>query len=180
MNSDQMIRVQNYDFELFIEEEEIQLHTSALANRLNLDYATLNPVFVIVLSGAFIFAADLLRLVDIPADITVAKIKSYAGFESTGKVQILLPPDISLKDRHVVLVEDIVDTARTLHYFSEYLRKDRTKSIEICTLLSKPEAHQHELNIKYIGKEIPNDFVIGYGLDYDGRGRNLRHVYKRI
>lgn len=180
MKNSNLIQVGDLEFEIFIPEEDIIKYTKALADRINDDYEALNPVFIIVLSGAFIFAADLLRLIHVQSDITVVKVKSYEGTESTGNVIMQLPPDIDMKDRHIVIVEDIIDTARTLHYFKNYLKEQSPGSIEIATLLSKPEAHIFPLGIKYVGKEIPNDFVVGYGLDYNGAGRNLRHIYKKV
>jgi len=173
------VKINDFQFEEFISAAKIKSTIDELAIKINEDYDTRNPVFIIVLSGAFIFAADLLREIEVSSDITVVKIKSYAGFESTGKVDIILPPDLDLTDRHLVIIEDIVDSARTLFHFNDYLKKYNPKSVETVCLLSKPDAHQFELRLKYIGLEIPNDFVIGYGLDYNGRGRNLKHIYKK-
>ena len=174
------VKINDFLFEQFISEAEIKSTIEVLAVQINKDYAELNPVFIIVLSGAFIFAADLLREIEVSSDITVVKIKSYAGFESTGNVEIILPPDLELANRHLVIVEDIVDSARTLYHFTKYLQNLNPLSIETVCLLSKPKAHLFELSLKYIGREVENDFVIGYGLDYNGRGRNLKHIYRKL
>lgn len=180
MSQKQIVSLGGYDFEASIEASEIEQLVKNLADRINMDYDDRNPIFIIVLSGAFIFAADLLREINIKSDITVVKVKSYHGFNSTGEVKILLAADIDLSKRHLVIIEDIVDTAQTLHHFSDYLRQFDPLSIETVCLLSKPDAHQVDIDLKYVGKDIPNDFVIGYGLDYNGQGRNLKHIFTKV
>ena len=174
------IHLNGLDFSLFISDHEISEMVSRVANEINVDYEKRFPLFIVMLNGAFIFAADLLREITVPSDITMARTKSYQGTRSSGVVQLLLEPDIEIENREVVIIEDILDTGNTLHYFMDYLDKKNPKSIEVVSLLSKPDAHKYQIDIKYLGKKIPNDFVIGYGLDFDGQARNLPHIYKKI
>jgi len=179
MESDQ-INVLGLTFEPFISEVEILKMVNRIGKEINQNYQDKTPLFIVMLNGAFVFAADLLRQVTIPSDITMARTKSYQGTQSTGKVNLLLEPDIDIKNRDVLIVEDILDTGNTLHFFIDYLREKNPNSIEIVSLLSKPDAHKYSIPIKYLGTKIPNDFVIGYGLDFDGQARNLPHIYKKV
>lgn len=172
------IQIGDYTFEKFWTEKDIARTVELLAARICADYDNKNPLFIVVLSGAFIFAADLMRYIDMDHDISFVKVKSYEGMESSGKLDIQLPLDINVSDRHLILIEDIVDSGNTLFNFTNYLNKLKPHSIEIVSLLHKPDSLTNELRIRYIGKEIPSEFVIGYGLDYNGKGRNLRHIYK--
>jgi len=174
------VRIHGEDFTLFIHKDEIATTTERLSKEINKDYASKHPLFIIMLNGAFIFGSDLLRQVTIPCDITMAKTKSYSGMATTGEVKLLLEPEAEMSGREIVIIEDILDTGNTLDFFINYLNAKGPERIEIVSLLSKPAAHQHDINIKYLGKKIPNEFVIGYGLDFDGQGRNLCHIYKKI
>jgi hypoxanthine phosphoribosyltransferase len=172
------IELKGYTFEVYIPEDEIYSIVVEMAAKIQNDYKGKNPLFIIVLSGAFIFAADLLRNIDIENDITFVKLKTYDGFNSTKKLNMMLASSERLVDRHVVIIEDIVDTGYTLDKFLEVCKTENPKSLEIVSLLVKREALIHPLEIKYSGRDIPNDFVIGYGLDYNGKGRNLTDIYK--
>ena len=169
--------VKDKKFKLFISQSDIQQKVHELSQRLTSDYAGKNPLFITVLNGAFIFAADLIRQIDIPSEITFVKFTSYESMQSTGKVDQIIGFDDDIFQRHVVLIEDIVDTGLTMSEIMRELKRFRPLSLELVTLLTKPEAHQKEIDIKYIGFEIENKFVVGYGLDYDGYGRNLQDIY---
>ena len=136
-----------------------------------------NPLFLAVLNGAFVFAADLMREITIPCEISFVKLASYAGTMSTGKVTEVIGINEDLTNRHVIIVEDIVDTGRTMERMLETLGTRHPASVHICTLLLKPEKLEVDLNIEYAAIEIPNEFIIGYGLDYDQQARNLRDIY---
>jgi len=172
------IEIKGFTFETYIPEDEIYTIVADMAAEIQRDYKEKNPLFIIVLSGAFVFAADLLRNIDIDNDISFVKLKTYDGFNSTKKLNMMLASTERLEGRHVIIIEDIVDTGYTLDKFLEVCREEKPSSLEIASLLVKRDALIHPLDIKYSGKNIPNDFVIGYGLDYNGKGRNLRHIYK--
>ncbi len=172
------MHIKDHTFGLFIPEKEIQEAVARLADRLNHDFRHLNPLFIGVLNGAFMFAADLLRNIHIPSELTFIKVKSYTGTQSTGTVNTLLGLDHPIQDRHLIIVEDIIDTGLTVQHLQEKLKQEKPASIHIATLLLKPEALLTPLSLTYVGFEIPNEFVVGYGLDYDGQGRNLRDIYK--
>jgi len=172
------IEIKGFTFETYIPEDEINTIVADMAAEIQRDYKEKNPLFIIVLSGAFVFAADLLRNIDIDNDISFVKLKTYDGFNSTKKLNMMLASTERLEGRHVIIIEDIVDTGYTLDKFLEVCREEKPSSLEIASLLVKRDALIHPLDIKYSGKNIPNDFVIGYGLDYNGKGRNLRHIYK--
>lgn len=174
------VTIKDKTFETSIPEAEIQKRVKAVAERLNHDMAGKNPLFLAVLNGAFIFAADLMREITIPCEISFVKLASYQGTTSTGKVTEVLGVNEDLTDRHIVIVEDIVDTGLTMKRMIESLGTRHPASVEVCALLVKPEKLQVELDIKYAAMEIPNDFIVGYGLDYDQQGRNLRDIYTLI
>ncbi|RMG80550.1 MAG: hypoxanthine phosphoribosyltransferase, partial [Bacteroidetes bacterium] len=136
-----------------------------------------NPVFVVVLNGAFMFAADLLKHITIPCEVTFVKVTSYEGETSTGKVKSLIGLKYDLTDREVVIVEDIVDTGQTIEDIIGQMKQYMPEDIHIATLLYKPEAYTKDIPIEYVALEVPNDFLVGYGLDYDEQGRNLKDIY---
>ena len=138
------------------------------------------PIFLCVLNGAFVFAADLVRQFSAACDISFIKLSSYEGLQSSGKIANLLGLDIDLNDRHLIIVEDIIDTGNTMYWFLQELKHYQPASVALATLLVKPEALQHNFPIPYTGFEIPNKFVIGYGLDYEGEGRNLPAIYQLV
>ena len=150
---------------------------SALATRLSADYAGREPLFVVVLTGAFMFASDLLKRMTEPCEIVFIRVASYEGTDSTGVVQEVLGLRENIQGRHIIIVEDIVDTGTTMHHLLPTLLAKGPASVEIATLFYKPASLRHELDLRYVALEIPNDFVVGYGLDYDGLGRNLPDVY---
>ncbi len=175
-----IVKVKDKTFKTFISEEEIQQRVKAVAEKLNKDMADKNPLFLAVLNGSFIFAADLMRYMTIPCEISFVKLASYQGTTTTGKVKEVVGINEDLQGRTVVIVEDIVDTGRTMKHMLESLGTRNPASLHICTLLLKPGKLQEKLNIEYAAIEIPNDFIVGYGLDYDQQGRNLRDIYKIV
>lgn len=169
--------VKDKNFTLFIPQAKIQQRISELSKQIAQDYQDFNPLFITILNGAFIFAADLIRQIDIVSEITFVKFTSYESMQSTGKVDQILGFDDDVFQRHVILIEDIVDTGLTISEIVHELRRFRPASLEVVTLLMKPSALKKEVKIKYVGFEIENKFVVGYGLDYDGYGRNLQDIY---
>ncbi len=172
-----IVKVKDKTFRTFIPEAEIQQKVKAVAERLNKDMADKNPLFLAVLNGSFMFAADLMRYVTIPCEMSFVKLASYEGTVSTGKIKEVVGINEDLHDRTVVIVEDIVDTGFTIKHMLESLGTRSPKSLHVCTLLLKPGKLQVPLNIEYVAMEIPNDFIVGYGLDYNQQGRNLRDIY---
>ena len=160
-----------------IKEAEILQRVQAVADRINHDLAGKNPLFLAVLNGSFIFAADLMRRITIPCEISFVKLASYQGTTSTGTIKEVIGINEDLTGRTIVIVEDIVDTGLTMKRMVESLGTRNPESIHICTLLLKPDKLQVDLNIEYAAMEIPNEFIVGYGLDYDQQGRNLRDIY---
>jgi hypoxanthine phosphoribosyltransferase len=167
-------------FDIFISSEKIKVRIRELAAQINSDYKTKNPLFLSILNGAFIFTADIFREINIPAEVSFIKLKSYRKMESSGKVKELLGLEHNIFGRNIIIVEDIVDTGNTLNHILREFEQLGTKSIEILTLLHKPEATKNPVSLKYVGFEIPDKFVVGYGLDYDGYGRNLADLYKIV
>ena len=165
-------------FEPFISAEEISGAVEVLAKKIGRDYDGLNPVLLIVLNGAFIFAADLVRKLSMPLRMDFIRVSSYKGTGSIGSVQEHLLWNIPLRDQHVLIVEDIVDSGHTIEYLRKKIKNERPASFEVVCLLMKPGAYQYKEEIRYAGKLIPNDFVVGYGLDYNGLGRELDCIYK--
>ena len=153
---------------------------STLATRLSADYAGREPLFVVVLTGAFMFASDLLKRMTEPCEIVFIRVASYEGTDSTGVVQEVLGLRENIQGRHIIIVEDIVDTGTTMHHLLPTLLAKGPASVEIATLFYKPASLRHQLDLRYVALEIPNDFVVGYGLDYDGLGRNLPDVYVAV
>lgn len=171
------IKVIDKTFKLSIPEEEILKRVDAVAQRINHDMADKNPLFLAVLNGSFIFAADLMRRITIPCEISFVKLASYQGTTSTGKVKEVIGINEDLHDRHVIIVEDIVETGYTVKRMVETLGTRHPASIQVCTLLQKPECLKMDLKVDYVALEIPNDFILGYGLDYNQQGRGLRDIY---
>lgn len=172
------IQLHGKTFDTYLPEEQIQQQVKRLAEELNQDYKDKRPLFVAVLNGSFMFAADLFKHLTIDAEISFIKLASYKGMKSSGNVITAIGLEMDLFGREVVIVEDIVDTGKTLHHFLPKLLHQQPKSMKIASLLHKPEALQHPLQIDYVGFSIPNKFVVGYGLDYDGLGRNYRDIYQ--
>jgi len=174
----QTVTLHDKSFGIYLPETDILSHIKAIAEKINQDYAQLNPLFIAVLNGSFMFASDLLKEVTVPCEISFMKVSSYENTSSTGFVTELVGLKEDVSGRHLVILEDIVDTGNTVVKILACLQEKNPASIEIATLLQKPECLQHELQVKYICREIQNDFVVGYGLDYNGLGRNLRDIYK--
>lgn len=167
-------------FETSIPEAEIQKRVKEVAERINVDYAGKIPLLLAVLNGSFVFAADLIRYITIPCEISFVKLASYEGTTSTGKIKEVIGINEALQGRDVIIVEDIVDTGHTMKNMIESLGTREPASVNICTLLLKPGKLQVPLDIKYPAIKIPNDFIVGYGLDYDQQGRNLRDIYTLV
>lgn len=172
-----MIRIKDKSFEVSIPNEEIQQKVKALAEKMNKDYAGKNPVFVCILNGAFVFMADLVRYLDFQPDIVFAKYSSYEGMNTTGKVKEVLGVSVDLEGKDVVLVEDIIDTGITMSHVLPIFQAKGATSVKIATMLMKPEKLKCNIKVDYCAMEIPNDFIVGYGLDYDGLGRNYKDIY---
>lgn len=171
------IQIKDKRFRTFITENEILKQVARVADEINRDLADENPLFVSVLNGSFMFTSDLMKHLNMPCELSFVKLASYEGTSSTGKVKELVGLNNDITGRTVVIVEDIVDTGFTMERLIETLRQRNPKDIRIATLLVKPDKLQVKLDIHYVGMNIPNDFIVGYGLDYDGLGRNYRDIY---
>jgi hypoxanthine phosphoribosyltransferase len=172
------MKIKDLAFEKFISEEEIKEKISALAEIIDQDYATKTPVFLPILNGSFMFGADLLKQVSIPCRVSFVKISSYVGTVSSGQIKTLIGLEESLFNQEIIIVEDIIDSGLTLQKIVEELKSLGTKSVEVISLLRKKPARDKGIPVKYLGFEIETEFVVGYGLDYDGLGRNLKDIYK--
>lgn len=170
--------IRDKKFEPYIHEEQILSRIREIARDINKRYADSNPLFLSVLNGSFMFAADLMKEIPVRSEISFVKYTSYQAMESTGKIRELIGLNDEVTGRDVVIIEDIVDTGHTMHHLIEELKKLDPASVSICTLLLKPDALKRSVDLDYIGFSIPNKFVVGYGLDYDGYGRNLRDIYQ--
>ena len=172
------INLKDKTFEVFIPETEISAMVHSVANAIN-NSGIKNPLCIAVMNGAFLFAADLMRKITIPnTEISFIKLSSYAGTETTREVSKLIGVENNISGRNIIVLEDIIDTGITLEKIITLLEKENVADIKIATLLFKPDAYTKDIHIDFIGKLIPNDFVVGYGLDYDEFGRNLPHIYK--
>ncbi len=174
------VTLKDKTFGISIPETELLKAVDNVAEKMNADLKGKNPLFLIVLNGAFMFASDLLKRVEIPAQLSFVKVSSYCGTCSSGNVTELIGLNEDVKGRTVVIIEDIVDSGRTMYGMVEKLKSMGVGELRIATLFFKPEALKYDLNIDYAAMEIPNDFIVGYGLDYDGYGRNLRDIYTLI
>ena len=174
------IQIKDKRFAVSIPEADILKEVDRVAAEINRDLAGKNPLFLSVLNGSFMFTADLMKRITIPCEVSFVKLASYQGVTSTGKVKEVIGITEDLTDRTVVIVEDIVDTGLTMQRLLETLGTRRPKEIHIATLLVKPEKLKVDLNIEYVAMHIPNDFIVGYGLDYDGLGRNYKDIYTVI
>ncbi len=174
------IKVLDLTFETSIPEAIIQVEVKRIADEMNRDLIDKNPIFLGILNGAFMFASDLFKQITIPCQITFLKLASYEGTTTTGTVKQLIGINQELKDRVVIVLEDIVDTGITLDTIIRQLSGYQPKEILVATMLHKPESAKKEVKLDYVGLEIPNDFVLGYGLDYNGYGRNLPEIYTLV
>lgn len=172
-----MITCNNKQFKLFLSNDTIQKRLKELCDQINIDYANKKPVFLGILNGVFRVAGDVFNYVNVDCEVSFIKLKSYIGTQSSGKLTTMIGLDTDLEGRHIILLEDIVDTGRTLHNFLPELNKFNPASVAVLTLLNKPDAMEHHVPMKYVGFEVPNNFLIGYGLDYDGWGRHHNDIY---
>jgi len=171
------IKIHDKSFEASITEADILQRVKEIAAEISKDCKYKNPLFLAVLNGSFMFASDLMKEITIDCEIQFIKMKSYAGMESSNKVEMLIGPTLEVSGRTVIILEDIVDTGNTIKELVKQLHLVTPNEIRICSLLLKPDKYDGEIPVDYVGFEIPDDFVIGYGLDYDGLGRNLRQIY---
>jgi len=175
-----MIQILDKTFESYISSNDIQSHIKKLAATLDLDYQNKNPLMLGILNGSFMFMSDLVKKLEIDPEISFIKLASYEGTSTTGKVNELIGVNEDIEGRHVIIVEDIVDTGNTLEKIIEILQGKLAASVEVATLLYKPEAYKKDYDVKYFGLEIPDKFVVGYGLDYNGKGRSLEDIYQLV
>jgi len=171
------IQIKDKKFSLSIQDVEIQAAVRKVAEIINRDMEGKDPLFLCVLNGAFMFASDLMKNVNVPCQITFVKLASYDGLYTTGTVKEIIGLNESVVGRNVVIVEDIVDTGITMERILASLKAKGANEIRVATFLQKPDALQRDIQIDYIAMKIPNDFIVGYGLDYDGYGRNLKDIY---
>jgi len=172
------IQIRDLRFEPMLSEAEVQARVKVLGAALTEGLSGKNPLFISILSGAFVFASDLIRAFDDDCEVGFVKLASYVGTRSSGDVQTVMGLEKDLRGRHLVVVEDIVDTGRTLHFFLDHLRQQQPASICTVAFLRKPEAAQFPVPVDFVGFDIEDKFVVGYGLDYDGLGRNLPGVFR--
>src|SRR6185436_3065425 len=175
-----VIKVHEKSFETYLSDPTIQQRVSEIAAAINKDYQGKKPLFIAILNGSFMFAADLFKHLSIEAELCFIKLASYKGMKSSGKVVTSIGLEEDLFGQDVIIVEDIVDTGKTLHKFLPKLMHQQPRSLKIAALLHKSEATEYPLTLDYIGFDIPNKFVVGYGLDYDGLGRNLKEIYQLV
>ena len=171
------LQIKDKKFAVSIPEAEIRRQVKRVAEEINRDLCGRKPLFLAILNGSFIFAADLMREITLESQISFVKLASYSGMSSTGEVADMIGLDADIEGRDVVVVEDIVDSGLTMQHVMEMLRARNPRSLAVCTLLVKPEKSKVDVDIRYRCFEIPNDFIVGYGLDYDGFGRNTRDIY---
>lgn len=172
-----MIQILDKQFDLFITREQIDRDITAIAEKINADYAGRKPLLIGTLNGAFIFAADLVRKLNFEHEIQFTKISSYDGMDTTGEVKELIGLTVDITGRDVIIVEDIIDTGTTMSHLVPQLKAKGARSVEIAALLMKPGKLKVPLDVKYCAMEIPNEFIVGYGLDYDNYGRNYADIY---
>lgn len=175
-----LVNVHDKSFEIYLPEEKIQQRVKEIAEEISRDYRDRKPLFIAILNGSFMFASDVFKHLTIEAEICFIKLASYKGMKSSGNVVTSIGLEDDLYGKDVIILEDIVDTGKTLHNFLPKLEHQQPRSMKIATLLHKPEATEFSLALDYIGFSIPNKFVVGYGLDYDGLGRNLKEIYQLV
>lgn len=174
------MKIKNLEFKKFIANSKINEKIHELATQINHDYKDLQPVFLPILNGSFMFAADLMKELKISCKVSFVKISSYSGTSSTGQLKTLIGHDESLFNQDIIIVEDIVDTGLTIEKIMEDLKALGAKSVEVVSLLRKKPAREKNINVKYVGFDLDLEFVLGYGLDYDGLGRNYKDIYKLV
>jgi hypoxanthine phosphoribosyltransferase len=176
----QKITLKDKTFELSIPYAKILEAIEAIAQKINIDFAGKEPLFLVILNGSFMFSADLMKKISVDCQVSFVKLASYAGTQTTHTVKKLIGLNEEIKGRSVIILEDIIDTGITMENLLEEIGFFKPDSISIATLLFKPKAMTKDIAIDYVGIEIPNDFIVGYGLDYDGLGRNLKDIYKIV
>lgn len=174
------VKVRDLEFEMFLTKEQIKATIEEIGEQITLEYKGKKPLFIAILNGSYVFVADLLRTCKIDCELTFVKLSSYEGLESSGDISTKIGLTHDLKDRHIIILEDIIDTGGTVHHFLKEVTQRAPASVRMAVLLVKPDALQYPLNIDYVGFEIPNKFVVGYGLDYDEEGRNLPAIYQLV
>ena len=174
------MKIKDLSFKKFISKVKVQQKVASLAEQINEDYADKAPIFLPILNGSFMFASDLIKRIKAPSKISFVKVSSYAGTTSSGQLKTLIGLEESLFNQHIIIIEDIVDTGLTLQKIVEELKGLGAKSVEVVALLRKQPAREKMIEVKYVGFEIDNEFVVGYGLDYEGLGRNLEDIYESI
>lgn len=174
------MKVKDLEFKKLVAASKIEERIAALAAEINHDYKDKSPILLPVLNGSFMFASDLMKELKIPCRVSFVKISSYSGTASTGQLKTLIGHEESLFNQDVLILEDIVDTGLTLQKIIEELRALGAKSVEAISLLRKAPAREKKIDVKYVGFDLENDFVVGYGMDYDGLGRNLKDIYKQL
>lgn len=172
------IRVHDKNFEIYLSEPQLQHRIREIATAINRDYEGKKVYFIAILNGSFMFAADMFKYLTIESEICFIKLASYKGLKSSGDVTTTIGLDEDLHQKHVIILEDIIDTGKTLHYFLPKLLHQQPASLKVAALLHKAEMTTYEVPIDYTGFVIPDKFVVGYGLDYDGLGRNYREIYQ--
>ena len=173
------IRVHDKNFDVYLSEAQIQQRIKEMADAINRDYQGKKVYFIAVLNGSFMFAADMFKYLNVQSEICFIKLVSYKGLKSSGDVATTIGLDEDLHQKHVIILEDIIDTGNTIESLFEYFKNtQRPKSLKVASLLLKPDVYKKEFKIDYVAKEIPNKFVLGYGLDYDELGRNLPDLYQ--
>lgn len=175
-----LIQVKDKKFVPYLTALEIAVQVKRLAGEINNDYAGKKPLIIAILNGSFMFASDLFKELECEPEVCFIKLASYKGTRSTGSVITSIGLDATIKERHVIILEDIVDTGKTLSEFMPQLNDQQPASLKIVALLHKPEALQYPITIDYLGFKVPNKFLLGYGLDYDGLARNLKEIYRLV
>lgn len=174
------IKIKDKEFALFLPQKQIETAIDHVAKQMEKDLAESNPLFIAILNGSFMFASELMKRINIPAELTFVKLSSYSGTNTTEDIKEILGLNNNIENRTVVIIEDIVDTGNTIEKIVTELSSKNPKAIKISTLLFKPDALKKEVKLDYVALEIPSDFIIGYGLDYDGYGRNYPNIYKIV
>lgn len=175
------VKIHDKEFELFISNEKIQSVVQEMAEKMNVELAGKNPLFLCILNGSFMFAAEIFKRINfVESEISFVKLASYSGEHTTGAVKELIGLNENIEGRTVVVLEDIVDTGITINKIQQQLKSMNPKEVQVATMLLKPDALKKEVDLKYVGIEIPNDFIVGCGLDYDGYGRNLIDIYSIV
>jgi hypoxanthine phosphoribosyltransferase len=180
MSMEKLVRLKDKAFRLYKSESEILTAVRNVAYQINDDYIGKHPLIVPILNGSFMFASDLLKELTLDCELAFVKVASYSGTNTTGQVNTLLGLNQSIEGRHVIIIEDIVDTGHTLAKIIPEFSAQKPASLKVATLLLKPSAIKVPVQVDYVGMEIPNEFIVGYGLDYDGLGRNLRNIYQVV